>query len=153
MIEQQHTVRICKLLGGSGVPEWRGYDGNLCPVVCPAGGDLLHGPVPDAADVALALDDGAHASKVGDNVDTLVAGAAAADAHGPSGLAQQSGAVGLVAGRRQQLDVDDALGIGPALGVPADGIADRADGAERPRVFDGKADDDAQRNADYGRAG
>lgn len=110
MAHEQRRVRVCKLLGGSGVPEWRDDDCNLRPVVPFPGHDLLHRVIPGPAGVALALDGGLDAAKLGDDVDALVAEPAdMTDA--PAGLTEEGGAVLLVLDRAHGGDVDpeDAL--------------------------------------------
>src|SRR6185369_6633187 len=98
MAHQERRIRVCKLLGGSGVAEGRDDDGNLRSVQALAGDDLLHGVVPGPAAIPLALDRSAGAAQLGDDVDALVALAAdVPDA--PAGAAEHLGAVALVLDR------------------------------------------------------
>ena len=138
MTHEQRRVRICQLVGGSGVPEWRDDDGDLRPVVPLACDGLLHRVIPGAAGVALALDDGFDATELGDDIDALIADRAdVPDA--PAGAAQHLGAVALVVDRAHGGEVEAEFAL--AAGAKADGSEDGqgADhGARLPRVFRGE---------------
>lgn len=140
MAHEQRRIRLCKLLGGSGVAEGRDDDGDLRAVVSFPGHDLLHSVVPGPAGVALALDGGADAAKLGDDVDALVAESPdVLDL--PSGAAEHLGAVVLIVDRAHLRDVEPEDALAPQ--APADDI-EEGEGADHraglPRVSHGEHD-------------
>lgn len=72
MGEQQNRIRVCKLLGGTGVASRARDDGDLCGVVALPGDDLLHRRISGTARVLLALNRRPRPAQLGDDIDALI---------------------------------------------------------------------------------